>query len=151
MTTLVVGQTAPSFTGITNTGKEISLSDFIGKKLILYFYPKDNTPGCTTEAKNLNDNFEKLHSLGYEIIGVSPDSVTSHCNFIEKHNLKFSLLADTEKKILRLYGAWGEKKMYGKTYEGVIRTTFVIDEMGIIQKIISKVDTKNHAQQILSM
>ncbi|HPY82526.1 MAG: thioredoxin-dependent thiol peroxidase [Bacteroidales bacterium] len=149
MTALVVGQKAPNFTGITHTGEEISLSDFLGKKVILYFYPKNNTPGCTAEAKNLNDNFEKLQSLGYEIIGVSPDSVTSHCNFIQKHNLKFTLLSDTDKKILHVFGAWGEKKMYGRTYQGVIRTTFIIDETGIIQKIITKVDTKNHASQIL--
>ncbi|MFW5851903.1 MAG: thioredoxin-dependent thiol peroxidase [Bacteroidota bacterium] len=149
MNSLVVGQTAPDFIGITQKKEKISLSDFIGKKIILYFYPKDNTPGCTSEAKNLNDNFEQLTEKGFVIIGVSPDNADSHCKFIEKHNLKYNLIADTEKKIIQLYGAWGEKKMYGRSYEGVLRTTFVIDEKGIIAAIIKNVDTKNHAEQII--
>lgn len=149
MKKLELGQKAPEFSGLSQEGKTISLSDFIGQKIILYFYPKDNTPGCTTEAVNLNANIELLSKKGFVVIGVSPDSVQSHCNFIKKHNLSFNLIADTEKTILKQYGAWGEKKMYGRSYEGVLRTTFVINEQGSIAAIIEKVDTKNHTQQIL--
>ncbi|HPM12331.1 MAG TPA: thioredoxin-dependent thiol peroxidase [Bacteroidales bacterium] len=149
MSTLTVGQQAPDFTGINQHNETIRLQDFAGKKVILYFYPKDNTPGCTVEANNLNANFEILTQKGFAIVGVSPDSVQSHCSFIAKYNLQFNLIADTDKTILKTYNAWGEKKMYGKSYEGVLRTTYVINEQGIISAIITKVDTKNHTEQIL--
>lgn len=144
------GEKAPDFIGKNQEDKEIKLSDFKGKKLILYFYPKDNTPGCTAESCNLNENYDQLTKLGFEVIGVSPDGITSHQKFIAKYNLAFHLIADTEKKILEAYGAWGEKKLYGKTYMGVLRTTFVISEDGIIEKIFEKVNTKDHTRQILS-
>jgi len=150
MNTLEKGDKAPYFSGINQDEKTITLSDFEGKKLILYFYPKDSTPGCTVESKNLNENYEKLTDLGFEVIGVSPDSVKSHCNFIAKHNLQFNLIADTEKDILKLYGAWGKKKMYGREYEGVLRTTFIINEKGILDAVIKKVNTKDHSNQILA-
>jgi thioredoxin-dependent peroxiredoxin len=146
---LVEGEQAPDFTGINQNGETISLGGFIGKKLILYFYPKDDTPGCTAEACNLNDNYEYWISKGYEVVGVSPDNEASHRKFIQKYGLKFNLIADPEKKILQAYGVWGEKMNYGKTYMGVIRTTFVIDEKGTIEKIFSKVDTKEHTNQIV--
>jgi thioredoxin-dependent peroxiredoxin len=120
-----------------------------GKKTILYFYPKDNTPGCTAEACSLRDNYELLKSKGFEVIGVSPDSEKSHKSFTDKFTLPFKLIADTEKEILQAFGVWGEKKMYGKSYLGVLRKTFIISEKGIIEKIIDKVDTKEHAKQIL--
>lgn len=141
---------APSFKGITQNEKQISLEDFKGKKLILYFYPKDNTSGCTAEACNLAENYEILKEKGYEVIGISPDSITSHQKFAKKNNLPFQLIADEEKSILQQYGVWGEKKMYGKTYMGVKRTTFIIDKNGNIERIIDKVDTKNHTKQILN-
>ncbi len=149
MTQLKEGSNAPVFKGKDQDGKWISLNDFIGKKVILYFYPKDDTPGCTAEACNLRDNYESLFSEGFAIIGVSPDNEESHLRFRQKNKLPFSLIADPEKSIIKAYGAWGEKSMYGKKYEGVLRTTFIIDEKGKIFKIISKVDTKNHAAQIL--
>ena len=149
MVQLVEGTTAPDFSGINQKGETILLSGFKGKKLILYFYPKDNTPGCTAETCNLNDNYEFWISKGYEVIGISPDSVASHEKFVEKYGLKFNLIADTSKEILEAYGVWGEKLNYGKTYMGVIRTTFVIDENGIIEKIFKKVDTKEHTSQIV--
>ena len=148
MTQLVEGAKAPDFKGINQNGETISLTGFKGKKLILYFYPKDDTPGCTAEACNLNDNYEYWISKGYEIVGVSPDSESSHKKFIGKFGLKFNLIADTEKKILQDYGVWGEKMNYGKSYMGVIRTTFVINEEGTIEKIFAKVDTKEHTNQI---
>ncbi len=143
-------QKAPEFKGVTQTKKEISIADFKGKKLILYFYPKDNTAGCTAEACNLAENYETLKQNGYEVVGVSPDSVESHEKFAKKHNLPFPLIADTEKEILNAYGVWGEKKMYGRTYMGVKRTTFIIDENGNIERIIEKVKTKDHTNQILN-
>ncbi|MBN1159531.1 MAG: thioredoxin-dependent thiol peroxidase [Bacteroidales bacterium] len=143
------GSKAPVFKGKDQDGKGLSLDDFIGKKVILYFYPKDNTPGCTDEACNLRDNYEALFSRGFAIIGISPDSEKSHMNFKKKYQLPFSLIADPDKQIIKAYGAWGEKSMYGKKYEGVLRTTYVIDEEGIVLKKISKVDTKNHTAQIL--
>jgi len=149
MVKLVEGVLAPDFRGINQQGKTISLAGFKGKKLILYFYPKDDTPGCTAEACNLNDNYEYWISKGYEIVGVSPDNEASHKKFIEKFGLKFNLIADTGKEILQAYGVWGEKMNYGKTYMGVIRTTFVIGEDGIIEKIFTKVDTKEHTNQII--
>jgi thioredoxin-dependent peroxiredoxin len=144
MSHLQEGQKAPDF----NIGGK-TLKDFAGKKVILYFYPKDNTSGCTAQACNLRDNFDHLRKKGFEIVGVSPDSDKSHNGFISKYELPFELIADTEKSLLKAYGAWGEKKMYGKSYEGVLRTTFIINEKGILEKIIRKVDTKNHAEQIL--
>ncbi len=146
---LVEGDQAPSFQGKNQNGTTISLEDYRGKKLILYFYPKDNTPGCTAEACNLNDNYEFWLSKGYDVIGISPDSENSHQKFIEKFGLRFNLIADTEKDILQVYGAWGEKKNYGKTYMGVLRKTFVINEKGIIEKIFEKVDTKEHTNQLV--
>jgi len=148
MQNLVEGVPAPAFSGINQDGKTISLSALKGKKLILYFYPKDNTPGCTAESCNLNDNYDYWLSRGYEVIGVSPDSEASHLKFSRKFGFKFNLIADTSKEILQAYGVWGEKMNYGKTYMGVIRTTFVINEEGIIEKIFKKVDTKEHTSQI---
>jgi peroxiredoxin Q/BCP len=149
MTPLVEGAKAPVFKGKDQDGNWISLEDFKGKKVILYFYPKDNTPGCTTEACNLRDNYNNLLDRGFVIIGVSPDSESSHSKFKSKHALPFSLIADPQAEILQAYGAWGEKNMYGKKTIGVLRTTFVIDESGNILKIFRKVDTDNHTQQIL--
>ncbi len=149
MTHLQEGDMAPDFTGLNEHGEEIKLSDYRGKKLILFFYPKDNTPGCTAEACNLRDNFDLLKERGFELLGVSPDSQRKHQNFISKFELPFPLIADTEHEVLKLYGAWGEKQMYGKTYEGVLRTTFIIDEEGKITKIFKKVKTKAHTEQIL--
>ncbi|MBP8791432.1 MAG: thioredoxin-dependent thiol peroxidase [Breznakibacter sp.] len=149
METLQEGVKAPDFKGLDHNGNEISLNDFKGKKIILYFYPKDNTPGCTAEACNLNDNFELLTQKGFVVIGVSPDSPTSHQKFMAKFNLQFTLIADPEKTILTQYESYGEKMMYGKPVVGVIRKTYLIDEEGTIQKIIKKVDTKNHTEQIL--
>ncbi len=148
MTPLKEGDKAPFFKGINQDGKEISLDDFRNKKLILYFYPKDNTSGCTAEACNLNDNYSALTEQGYEVIGISPDPVSSHQKFIAKYNLAFNLIADTDKTILQDYGVWAEKSMYGRKYMGVLRTTFII-ENGIITKVITKVDTKNPTAQIL--
>lgn len=142
------GDKAPDFKGKNQEGKTISLDDFKGKKLILYFYPKDNTPGCTAEACDLNDNYDYWISKGYEVVGVSPDSEQSHRKFIDKFGLKFNLISDPEKELLQAYGAWGEKKLYGKTYMGVLRTTFVINEEGIIEKVFRKVKTKEHTKQI---
>ena len=146
---LEVGDIAPDFTSKDQNGEKVKLSDFIGKKVVLYFYPQDNTPTCTKEACNLRDNYEMLLSKGYVVLGVSPDNETSHLKFIKKHNLPFSLLADTERAIVDSYGVWAEKTTFGKTYMGIIRTTFVIDEKGVIQEVISKVDSANHAEQIL--
>ncbi|MCL1821763.1 MAG: thioredoxin-dependent thiol peroxidase [Prolixibacteraceae bacterium] len=142
------GDKAPWFEGVNQDGNPILLNDFVGKKLVLYFYPKDNTSGCTAEACNLNDNYEVWLGKGYHIVGVSPDSAQSHRKFIEKYGLRFNLIADEDKKIMQAYGVWGEKKMYGKTYMGVLRTTFVIDEDGIIREVFNKVDTKEHTGQI---
>jgi thioredoxin-dependent peroxiredoxin len=150
MKTIEVGAPAPHFEGVNQFGKQISLTNYQGKKVILYFYPKDSTPGCTSEACDLNDNYSMWQSKGYEVIGVSPDSVASHLKFAEKYNLNFQLIADTERTILEAYGAWGEKKMYGKAYMGVLRKTFVINEEGMVEAIFEKVDTKAHSQQILN-
>ncbi|MBS2100277.1 thioredoxin-dependent thiol peroxidase [Carboxylicivirga linearis] len=150
MSALKEGDKAPIFKGLNQDNNTISLDDFKGKKVILYFYPKDNTPGCTAESCNLSDNYDELTNQGFEVIGVSPDSITSHQKFIAKHSLRFNLIADTEKEILEMYNAWGEKKMYGKTYMGVLRKTFIIDEEGTIIKIFEKVKTKDHTNQILS-
>ncbi len=149
MIELKIGEPAPKFAAPDQDGNMVSLDDFDGKKLVLYFYPKDNTPGCTAEACDLRDNYDKFIAQGYEILGVSPDSQKSHQNFIKKFDLPFRLLSDVDKKILESYNAWGEKKMYGKTYKGVLRKTFVISEDGIIDNIIDKVNTKEHSDQIL--
>lgn len=149
MTTLQVGDQAPSFTGINERGETIQSSDYRGKKLVLFFYPKDNTPGCTAEACNLRDNYTELKEKGYELLGVSPDSAKKHQNFIDKFEFPFSLLADTEKEVLNAYGVWGPKKFMGREFDGVHRTTFVIDEQGKIEKVIKKVKTKDHTAQIL--
>jgi thioredoxin-dependent peroxiredoxin len=149
MNQLKEGDKAPDFKAIDQFGEEISLKTLKGKKVILYFYPKDSTPGCTAEACNLRDNHDDLIKKGYKVIGVSADSDVSHKKFISKYSLPFSLIADTEKVILNAYGVWGEKKFMGRTFMGIIRTTFVISEKGIIEKIFTKVDTKNHTEQIL--
>ena len=149
MKELAEGMKAPDFSGRDQAGKDISLKNYQGKKVILYFYPKDDTPGCTAEACNLRDNFGGLTEKGFEVIGVSADSEKSHQRFIEKFDLPFKLVSDTGREILKSYGAWGPKKMYGKEYEGILRKTFIIDEQGVIIKILNKVDTKNHTDQIM--
>jgi thioredoxin-dependent peroxiredoxin len=151
MIQLKEGMKAPLIEGTDQNGNSVKLTDFSGKKVIIYFYPKDNTPGCTAEACNLRDNYDILLKKGFAIIGVSPDSEKSHLNFAGKYSLPFPLIADTTKKVLNDYGVWGEKKMYGKSFFGVLRTTFLIDEKGIIEKIIRKVDTSGHTEQILNM
>ncbi|MGE8426886.1 MAG: thioredoxin-dependent thiol peroxidase [Sphingobacterium sp.] len=148
MVTLEIGQKAPDFSAKNQHGETVHLSDFKGKKVILYFYPKDNTPGCTTEACNFRDNYQSLKKDGFEIIGVSIDGEASHQKFISKHELPFQLLVDEDKSLVEAYGVWVEKNMYGKKYMGTARTTFVIDADGIIQHIIKKVDNKNASQQI---
>lgn len=148
-TTLKEGDKAPAFTGRDQNGKKISLADFKGKKVILYFYPKDDTPGCTAQACNLRDNYADLRKRGFAVIGVSVDSEQSHKKFEQKYELPFTLLADDDKKIVEAYGVYGEKKFMGRAYMGTIRTTFVIDEQGRIEKILEKPDTKNHASQVL--
>ncbi len=145
------GMKAPVFEGIDQNGNLVKLSDFTGKKIILYFYPKDNTPGCTAEACNLRDNHDAILKKGFSVIGVSPDNEKSHKGFSGKYSLPFPLIADTSKKIMNDYGVWGEKKLYGKSYMGVLRTTFIIDEKGIIEKIITKVDTAGHTEQIFNL
>ncbi|WP_372653644.1 thioredoxin-dependent thiol peroxidase [Draconibacterium sp.] len=149
MADLKVGDKAPDFEGKNQNGEKIALKDFAGKKLILYFYPKDNTPGCTAESCNLNDNYDAWLEKGFDVMGVSPDSEKSHQKFIDKFGFKFNLIADTGKEILEAYGAWGLKKMYGKEYLGVLRKTFVIDENGVIAEIFEKVNTKDHTNQIV--
>ena len=146
---LETGMKAPFFEGVNQNGEKISLNDFKGKNIILYFYPKDNTPGCTAEACSLNGKNAYFLSKDYVVIGVSKDSAESHKNFEKKYNLAFNLIADTERKIIDAYGVWGEKKLYGKTSMGLLRTTFVIDKDGIITNIFKKVDTKIHAEQII--
>jgi peroxiredoxin Q/BCP len=148
---LEVGQMAPDFEAKIETGASIKLSDYRGKKVILYFYPKDATPGCTAQACNLRDNYEQLLNAGYVIFGVSSDTEKSHQKFIEKQNLPFSLLADTEKTVANLYQVWGKKKFMGREYEGVFRTTFVIDASGMITHTIDKVDTKDAAKQLFEI
>lgn len=150
MTKLKVGDQAPYFEGKDQNGDSISMDDFQGKKIALYFYPKDNTPGCTKQACNLRDNYQDLQSKNYEVIGVSADSVKSHKKFEEKYNLPFPLIADTDKKIINDYGVWGPKKFMGKKYDGIHRTTFLIDQERNIEKIIDKVNTKDHTAQLLS-
>ena len=149
MALLEKGNQAPDFSGLNQDGETIALQNFRGKKVILYFYPKDSTPGCTAESCNLSDHYEYWLNKGYDVIGVSPDSVSSHKKFADKYQLKFNLIADTEHAILEAYGAWGEKNMYGKKYMGVLRTTYVIGENGKIEDVFEKVQTKDHTQQII--
>lgn len=143
------GDKAPEFSGKDQNGAPISLSNYKGKKLILYFYPKDNTPGCTAEACSLRDGYEELTKLGFDVVGVSADSEKSHQSFISKFNLPFHLISDTNLEIIKAYGVWGEKKMYGKSYEGILRTTFVVGADGRIEKVFDKVKTADHVSQIL--
>lgn len=146
---LKVGDKAPEFEVNDQDGNLVRLKDLRGKKIVLYFYPKDNTPGCTAESCNLRDNYELLQSQGYEVFGISKDSEKSHQKFIENQNLPFSLLADVEKEVHNMYGTWVEKSMYGRKYMGTARVTFIIDESGMIEEIIEKVKTKDHTAQIL--
>ncbi len=143
------GSKAPVFKGVDQNGNKISLADFKGKKVILYFYPKDDTPGCTAQACNLRDNYHDLINKGFQVIGISTDSVKSHKKFEEKFDLPFPLIADEDKKIVDAYNVWGEKQFMGKTFMGTHRTTFLIDEQGKIKKVISKPDTKNQTEQVL--
>lgn len=148
---LPVGAEAPEFSVNDQNGKPVTLSSFRGKKVVLYFYPKDNTPGCTKEACNLRDNHKVLKDKGFVVLGVSIDSQKSHLKFIEKFDLPFALLADTEKEIVTKYKVWGEKSMYGRVYEGIHRVTYIIDENGKIENVIEKVDTGAHAEQVLAL
>jgi peroxiredoxin Q/BCP len=147
---LKIGDNAPSFKGEDENGNEIALEDFRGRKLVLYFYPKDMTPGCTVQAKNLTSNLDELKEAGYEVLGVSADSKKRHCKFIDKYGIQFPLLADENMDTINAYGVWGRKKFMGKEYDGIIRKTFVIDENGVIERVIDKVKTKSHSEQILS-
>ena len=149
MTTLKVGDKAPDFTAKDSEGNIIKLIDYKGKKLVLFFYPKASTPGCTVEACNLRDNYVRFNDNGYELLGVSADSSKRQQNFIDKHDLPFPLLADVEKEVINAYKVWGPKKFMGREYEGINRTTFVIDENGIIEQVITKVKTKEHSDQLL--
>ena len=149
MTTLKIGDKAPGFTSKDQHGKTINLEDFKGKKVVLFFYPKASTPGCTVEACNLRDNYQSFQSKGYEIIGVSADSEKRQLNFSTKQELPYSLLVDEDKEVITAYGVWGPKKFMGKEYDGIHRTTFVIDEEGKIEDVITKVKTKDHSAQIL--
>jgi peroxiredoxin Q/BCP len=145
---LKIGDKAPEFNSADQTGKVHKIADYLGKKVILYFYPKDLTPGCTTQSCDLRDHYESLIKEGFEVIGVSADDAAKHQKFIAKHDLPFNLLADTDRAVLNRYGVWGEKKFMGKIYDGIHRTTFIIDENGVIENIILKVKTKIHTEQI---
>ena len=147
-----VGDKAPEILGINEKGEEIKLSSFAGRKLVLYFYPKDNTSGCTAEACSLRDNYSELRKAGYEVVGVSVDNEQSHQKFIDKHELPFTLIADTDKKLVEAFGVWAEKSMYGRKYMGTLRTTFIINEEGIVERIIGpkEIKTKEHGKQILN-
>ena len=150
---LQVGDKAPKILGRDQGGNEVKLSDFKGKKLVLYFYPKDNTSGCTTEAQNFRDHMEALQEKGYAVVGVSADSEQSHQKFIAKHELNFNLIADVDKTLSEAFGTWGEKSMYGRKYMGMFRTTFIIDEKGVIERIFlpKEIKTSTHAEQILAL
>ncbi|MBU1010888.1 MAG: thioredoxin-dependent thiol peroxidase [Bacteroidetes bacterium] len=148
---LTIGTKAPDFTAKNQFGKDISLAEYAGKKVALYFYPKDDTPGCTKEACSLRDSHTEMISKGFVVLGVSPDDVASHQKFASKFDLPFSLLADPELAIVKAYGVWGMKKLYGREYEGLMRTTFIIDEKGMISEVIEKVKTDDHAKQILKI
>ncbi len=150
MTTLKAGDSAPFFSGVNENNMAVSLADYKDKKLVLYFYPKDDTPGCTAEACSLRDNYHRLQAEGYEILGVSPDNPKKHQAFIKKYDLPFSLISDESKVVLNSYGVWGPKSFMGRSYDGVIRTTFIINKDGIIEEVITDVKTKNHANQILT-
>lgn len=147
---LEAGQPAPDFNAVDQNGDPISLSQFRGKKVVLYFYPRDNTPGCTAQACDLRDNYARLQAEGYQVIGVSTDTEKKHQNFITKYDLPFPLIADTDNSVHELYGTWQLKKNYGKEYMGTVRTTFLIDEQGTITEVIKKVKTKEHTAQILT-
>lgn len=149
MITLKAGDKAPNFSGLDQNGKEHELADYKGKKLVVFFYPKASTPGCTAEACDLRDNYERFKAQNYELLGVSADSAKAQTKFIEKNDLPFPLLADEEKKVINAFGVWGTKKFMGREYDGIHRTTFVIDENGVIEEVIEKVKTKEHAAQIL--
>lgn len=149
MTTLKKGDKAPSFSGLDQNGKKHTLEDYIGKKLVVFFYPKASTPGCTAEACDLRDNFERFKANNYALLGVSADSAKAQTKFIEKHELPFPLLADENKSVIEAFGVWGPKKFMGREYDGIHRTTFIIDEKGIIDEVIEKVKTKEHTAQIL--
>ncbi|WP_188406552.1 thioredoxin-dependent thiol peroxidase [Psychroflexus salis] len=149
MTTIEVGDKAPNFKGIDQDGNEHKLADYKGKKLVVFFYPKASTPGCTAEACNLRDNWKHFQAKGYEIVGVSADSAKRQQNFKNKYELPFPLIADEEKEVINAFGVWGPKKFMGKEYDGIHRTTFVIDETGKIENVIKKVKTKAHTEQIL--
>lgn len=149
MTHLKKGDKAPKFIGEDQNGNTISLENFKGEKIVLYFYPKDNTPGCTAQACNLRDNYDMLLSKGYKVVGISADTQQSHQKFIEKYNLPFPLIADTDKQIIKQYGVWGPKRFMGRTFDGINRTTFIIDGEGNIEEVIEKVKTKEHTKQIL--
>jgi peroxiredoxin Q/BCP len=149
MTHLTEGQKAPAFTGKDQNGKTISLKDYLGKKVVLYFYPEDDTPTCTVQACNLRDNYALLKKEGFTVIGISPDAEAKHKKFEAKYSLPFTLLADDKHKIIDKYGVWGEKQMYGRTYMGLHRTTFVIDEKGVIKNIFVKPKSKQHAEEII--
>jgi peroxiredoxin Q/BCP len=151
MSLLEKGVKAPDFAAKDQNGNTISLKDYRGKKVILYFYPKDLTPGCTAESCDFRDNYSALSAKGFEVIGVSADSEKSHQKFIEKHQLPFALIADTDKEVIKAFGAWGEKKFMGKTYDGILRSTFVIDEEGVVEAVIDKVKTKAPTEQVLEM
>mgnify|MGYP004689663041 FL=1 len=146
---LEIGNRMPDFSAADQNGNIVKSADLIGKKTVVYFYPKANTPGCTAEACSLRDNYERFLALGYNVIGISKDSVKAQKNFSDKYALPFPLLADTDALIIKAFGAWGEKKLYGKTYEGILRKTFIFNENGILEEIIDKVNTKDHAEQIL--
>lgn len=146
---LEIGNRMPDFSAADQNGNIVKSADLIGKKTVVYFYPKANTPGCTAEACSLRDNYERFLALGYNVIGISKDSVKAQKNFSDKYALPFPLIADTDALIIKAFGAWGEKKLYGKTYEGILRKTFIFNENGILEEIIDKVNTKNHAEQIL--
>ena len=146
---LEIGNRMPDFSAADQNGNIVKSADLIGKKTVVYFYPKANTPDCTAEACSLRDNYERFLALGYNVIGISKDSVKAQKNFSDKYALPFPLLADTDALIIKAFGAWGEKKLYGKTYEGILRKTFIFNENGILEEIIDKVNTKNHAEQIL--
>lgn len=146
---LNIGDKAPDFLGVDESGKEQKVSDYIGRKLVVYFYPKDSTPGCTAEACSLRDGMDDLVDAGYAVVGISADSVSSHLRFKEKQQLNFPLIADVDKNTIKAFGVYGEKKMAGRVYMGIIRTTFVIDGNGVVERVITKVDTKKAAEQIL--
>lgn len=150
MKTLQIGDQAPPFSGEDQDGQQVSLASFAGRKLVLYFYPKDDTPGCTAEACSLRDGHSALRKAGYEVLGVSPDKATKHRKFADKYSLPFRLMADPDKKAALAYGVWGRKKFMGREYDGILRTTFLIDEKGVITDIIRDVNTKDHAAQVLA-